>query len=55
MFDLDPCDGCPDAWFDPPGAGGPGGWLCSLGFESGEPECPFSGQGLELGWPDRSV
>ena len=52
MFALDPCERCPDGVFDPPGAGGPGGWFCSLGFEPDEPECPFAGQELELGWPD---
>ena len=55
MFALDPCERCPDGEFDPPGAGGPGGWFCSLGFEPDEPECPFAGQELELGWPDFSA
>lgn len=41
MNDCNTCKGCPDGVFDPPGTGGPGGWLCSRGFEPDEPECPF--------------
>lgn len=55
MCDLDPCERCPDGVFDPPGTGGPGGWFCSRGLEPEEPECPFAGQELELGWPDWSA
>ena len=53
MNDCDICDGCPDAWFDPPGPGGPGGWFCSRGFEPDEPGCPFCGQEVKLGWADQ--